>query len=149
MKRFNELKETVSKQQQEAYQKQLQKEGELLMQAIPEWVDQDVAQKDVALIEQYWDSLGISADERSGPAFQDHRFVKMSLQAAKYANINSSKPTPKKVPPKTKSTRPASANDIKSSKQQASLQKRKKVHQSGNIRDAQAAIRELMNKGNK
>lgn len=147
VKRFNELRETVSKQQQEATQARLQKEGELLLQAIPEWVDQDVAKKDVALIQDYWKSLGITEEDQNGEAFQDHRFVKMSLAAAKYANINSSKPIPKKVPPKPKTTRPVSANEIPSRKEQATAKSKNRVSKTGKVRDGAAAIRDLMNKG--
>lgn len=146
VKRFNELKEEVQKHQRETYQQQLQREGELLLQAIPEWLDQSVAQREVDMINKYWSDIGLTEQDINSPALQDHRLIKISRDAARYAALQTSKPATKKVPPKTKSTKPASANDIQVSKNTAQQQRYNRVKKTGNMKDAQAAIKDILNK---
>jgi hypothetical protein len=146
VKKFNELKEEVNTHQQQLHEQHMKKEGELLLQALPEWVNQDVAKNESALVEKYWDSIGLSEEDRNGKAFQDHRFIVMSLQAAKYANIQSANPSSKKVTPKPKSTKPASANDLETAKAKKETTSRSRLRQTGNVRDAKAAIKDILNK---
>ena len=144
VKKFNELKEEATKHQQQQFEAQMKKEAELLVQAIPEWLDQEVAKRDAAVVENYWKSIGITENDMNNPAFQDHRFIKMSLEAAKYANMKQSDLKSKKVPPKAKTTKPASANDIQTAKSKAETDRMSRLKKTGKMGDAKAAIKDIL-----
>lgn len=91
-------------EQQKAMQAKVQREAELLLQAIPEWKNPEVAAKEKADILEYGISLGYSPEEMS--QVFDHRAVTLLRKARAYDEARSKMSTLKPTAPAVKGAKP-------------------------------------------
>lgn len=141
-KKLEELKSEASKNATKKYQDRLIAEQKKLIEAMPSWVDHDTANKEAGLIQEVWDSYGLTPDDLGH--LVDHRFALISREAALYRQLKNGKPEGTKVTPKPKVAKPGTTKTAEQKQSEASKKLRAKVKQTGNMRDAAAAIRELM-----
>ena len=141
-RRLTELKEESNRIQLEQQTQKIEKEKELLMQALPEWLDDNVLAKETSMIDEMFKQNGIQGELLQ--PFVDHRLLVMARKAALYDKIKSAKPETKKVQVKPNSMTagaPKSNEQIVKSKNDAA---RQKLKQSGKMGDAQAVIKSLL-----
>lgn len=139
-KRLDELKSEAKKVEAENVQETIAKEKELMLQALPSWLDDNTLNSEVSMINEYWKEIGLNQEDLS--RFTDHRLVLMSREAALYRKLKSAKPEMKKVTPTPKSAAPGASKSGDQSERDKSL--RSRAAKTGNVRDAAAAIKQLM-----
>jgi len=141
-KRLAELQQEAFKIQQEQSQARLEKEKELLFQAVPEWLDDTVMSQETSLVNDMLTGMGLEGNDLQ--PFIDHRLLAMARKAALYDKLKSANPEAKKVKQKPKA---AKAGNVKTREEvdRAKLSdKRNKAKKTGNMRDAAAAIKSIM-----
>lgn len=142
-RRLKDLKKEQKEVEEAKRQRLIQQEQELLMQRIPEWLDDEALAKETKMIQNLWNEIGFKESDLS--KFTDHRLVALSRKAALYDQLMTAKPDQKKVkqaPPKS-----AKPGTIKTPEQRQSDKVKdikSKVRKTGNMKDAAAAIRQLM-----
>ena len=139
-KRLDELKSEAKKVEAEKAQETIAREKELMLQALPSWLDDNTLNSEVGMINEYWKEIGLNQEDLS--RFTDHRLVLMSRDAALYRKLKSAKPETKKVTPKPKSAAPGASKPGDQSERDKTL--RSRAAKTGNVRDAAAAIKQLM-----
>lgn len=143
VQKLNELLSEQRTRLQSERQEQFKREEELLLQAVPEWTDHALADREGKEILDYWKSIGITDEDISSGKYMDHKLILISREAIKARSIAQSKPKTKKVISKPKSTKAASGQVSAQAKANQS-DVRKKAKKTGKIQDAQLAIEELI-----
>lgn len=141
-KKINDLKSEVLKDKALKQQERLVSEQQKLMDSMPEWADQKIAEQDAALIQKVWDSYGFTNDDLIG--LMDHRFAMITREAALYRKLKEGRPEGKKVTPKPKVSKPGTPKTAEQKISDRSNEARNKLRKTGNMRDAAAAIKSLM-----
>lgn len=118
-------------QQQERFKEVLAEEGKKLMQAIPEWADESVAQKERNELRTYLKSnYNFSDDEVNQIA--DHRHVLLIRDAMKYRALQAKKPEiEKKVKKAPKLVKPGQSKDAREREQNSLKKLKQTVKKSG------------------
>jgi len=133
---YREVEQDKQKQQQtaqERYQEHVAKEAEQLYSAIPEWKDQAVASKEMDTIRSYAKSIGFTDENLDQVA--DHRVVLALRDAARYRNLQTTKPAiDKKVKKAPKIAKPGQAPS-------------KSDQESQKLKDLRAAVKKTGGKG--
>lgn len=142
VKRLDEMKREKIKSDQDRKGESISKEKELLLQALPEWLDENTLTSEAAMVNQLWVDMGFSDQDLS--QFTDHRLVVLSRKAALYDKLKAAKPESKKVQQKPKSAKPGAATTPQDRSNTKSADARDRLKKTGNMRDAQAAIRSIM-----
>jgi len=119
-------------QQQKA--ERLASEQELVLPAIPQWVDQDTMMKEIPMMQKMWTDMGFTAEELD--MYADHRLVVISRKAALYDQIMSAKPEEKKVTEKPKSAQPGTTTTKEEKATQRSQAARNRLKETGKDQDA-------------
>ena len=141
-KQVQSLIEQSRQSAQEAQNARIAKEREMILPAIPEWVDQSVMQGDVVQMQNLWNSIGFTPDEQAN--FIDHRIMVLSRKAAKYDALMAAKPEGKKITDKPKSAEPKASTTREERTTTKRKELRDRVRKTGKMSDAQAAIRDLL-----
>ena len=123
---------------QKQFDEKAQQEAQKLIDAMPEWKDVAKREADTKLALDYASRVGFTNKELNSQA--DHRFYLMMLNAAKFEQLQKSKPAvKKKVSKAPKGTRPGKAKSV--SKKTDYQERIAKLRKSGSDKDAFAAIR--------
>jgi len=141
-RRLQELKQESLKTQQERNAQRLEKEKELLFQAIPEWLDDNVLTQETQMVNDFLTSSGIEGNDLQ--PFVDHRLLVMARKAAMYDKLKAAKPESKKVQPKPKN---AKAGNVKTNEEVAKSkvdERRTKLRKTGKMSDAASAIKSIL-----
>jgi hypothetical protein len=141
-KKLQELKSKRDAERVELSQETVAKERELTLEAIPEWLDEDVLKSEAKLVNQQLSSLGFTNEELS--KISDHRLIVLTRKAALYDKIKSAKPEDKIVKSKPKSAKAGTATTKEDRVSQATKDKRAKLRKTGNMRDAASTIKSLL-----
>lgn len=139
-RKFQEAAQEKQRIDQERHSENVEKEKELLLSALPEWLDQDTQTKETELINNLWANVGYTPEEIS--RFTSHKDVIIARKAALYDQIKAAKPENKKVTPKPKSSKPGASKSV--APKSTTGDARTKLRKTGNMRDAQAAIKSLI-----
>lgn len=139
-RKFQDMQQEKVKIEQARDAESSEKEKELLLSALPEWLDQDTQNKEVDLINKLWSDVGYTPEEIS--RFKSHKDVLIARKAALYDQIKSAKPESKKVKTKPKSAKPGASKSV--DKPTGMTDARSKLKKTGNVRDAQAAIKSIL-----
>lgn len=127
-------------QQQEFAQthaEHLQRESELLIEAVPEWKDEKVATEEKAQLGKYLLSNGFTQEDVAGAS--DHRLITAMRKAMLYdANQKSSNVAAKKVARIPKVVKPGTPKSPNQTKQQNLERLRQRMIQTGSVDDAHA-----------
>lgn len=127
----------------EKYKSQVEAEIKKYSEAIPEWLDETSRNDDLVKIESSLKKAGFD-DQFIGTVWgTDHRFMTLLRKAALFEDIQNKSLESKRVKAVPKSVKPASSNGVLPEKtaRQAKIETAKKT---GKIRDAQAAIKEIL-----
>lgn len=142
--KLQELKRERLQIEQQRKAESIGKEKELLLQALPEWLDEKTLNEEAPLLNKQWQDLGFNDSELD--VFSDHRLILLTRKAALYDKLKSAKPENKKVQVKPKAAKPGSATTNQDRNRSKVDERRSKLKQTGNVRDAQAAIKSLLRK---
>ena len=142
--RLAELKQEDQTRQQENQTARIGKEKELLLNALPEWLDEKVLTEEAGMVNTMWETMGFTPQELA--AFSDHRLVILSRKAALYDKLKAAKPESKKVQAKPKSARAGTVKSSEDKSRNRSQDARARLKKTGNMRDAQSAIKSLLSK---
>jgi len=136
-------KETLEKQV-EIHQKILQEEGAKLIEAIPEWMDKDKAQKGKSEIAAYLKGYGFGDQELNN--LIDHRSVVLARKAMLYDQMNkTAKVAEKKVSKLPKILKPGAKRgkaEIQSAKRSEQI---KRLQKTGHINEAKDVFLDMLN----
>ncbi len=134
--------------QQQAFVQRRQKEAQMLLDKLPEWSDENVAQKETADVAKYLIGSGFSQQEVS--TVVDHRAVIMARKAMLYDKMTAEGEVKKEVAKKKvkklpRVAKPGASKDKAQAKAEADKAIRQKVKRSGgHVDDVAAAIFERM-----
>jgi hypothetical protein len=117
---------------------------ELLLQRVPEWLDDGVLKRESQMISEMADREGF--DDAALKGFNNHHIVNMARKAALYDQIKSANPKGKKVTPKPKSAKASNTTTSQDRLKTKSQDVRSRARKSGRMGDAQAAIKSLISK---
>jgi len=143
LQRYQELQQERAYHGQLQYQQYIAEQAELLPQKIPEWLDQDVAMKELGDVRQHLVSEGFHEQEVG--SMTDARALSLFRKAMLYDRMMLAKPEKKKaVKKKPKSIKPGvpKTSEQKMSDRQRAM--RGKLKETGHVKDAQAAIKDLL-----
>ena len=141
-KRLHTLKQEQIKTMQERKGESISKEKELLLAALPEWLDEATLTSESKMLNGLWESMNFTEEDYN--LITNHKLILISRKAALYDKLKAAKPESKKVQHKPKSAKPGSATNPQDRNNAKTMDARQKLKQTGNMRDAQAAIRSLM-----
>ncbi|MCG7904399.1 MAG: hypothetical protein JAY60_18480 [Candidatus Thiodiazotropha weberae] len=144
---IQQAKNSVVQQQQQLTEEQMaevvQRERSRLLDAIPTWSNEEVAQTEREQVTQYLLSKGYAAQELASVI--DHRAIAIARDAMLYqmqqGNVDVAKKKVVKVPKVMKPGKAATKTDAVFEKAQANLKRLKKT---GSKRDAAAVIRDML-----
>lgn len=140
------LKRYKDEQQEESSKKLEEKvkaEIEKYTDVIPEWLDHNSKNDDLLKMEKTLSKAGFSEDDLKSFWGIDHRLMSLFRKASLYDAIQSQQIDKKRVKDVPKSTKPSSTSSGEVEK--TVLQKKlEKARSSGKIRDAQAAIKDIL-----
>lgn len=128
--------------EQKAY---LQEQTQLTLARIPEWLDQEAADKDIKLMAAMWRRDGIPDEELNSPRFQNNLVMVYSRKAALYDELMSAKPEGKKVRTAPKTATPGSATEPVDRRSQREKKARDRLSKTGSMRAAQELLRARRN----
>ena len=138
--RFNKANEKREQELQSKRQEKAGKERELLLTAIPSWLDADTMSKESGEAFKMMETLGFSRDELS--SLNDHRIFVMARKAMQFDAITSQdlKSKKDKTPPKTVAPGTGTAGETRSDDTVKAM--RSKLRKSGSVKDAAALFRQ-------
>ena len=139
-KKLEELKVEAQKSEEAKTQETLKQEIDLVYQALPEWLDEDIVKSDSAAMASMYESMGLPQEYLDSR--NTHYDLLIARKAALYDKLMSSKPESKKVTPKPKSATP-SANKPSETNEAVKVA-RSKLAKTGSMQDGVAAIKQLM-----
>lgn len=137
--KVDQLKKFQSKQKEDKAVKKkekLAKENELLQKAIPEWLDGDKAKADFQSLGVYLKGHDIDIGTMT-----NHKDIVLARKAMLFDQIQSKSIEDKKVITPPKSTKPSASQETAKPKEHKA---RDKLSKTGHVRDAQAALKELL-----
>lgn len=137
--KVDQLKKFQAKQKEEKAAKKkekLAKENELLQKAIPEWLDGDKAKADFQSLGVYLKGHDIDIGTMT-----NHKDIVLARKAMLFDQIQSKSIEEKKVVTPPKSTKPSASQETAKPKENKA---RDKLSKTGHVRDAQAALKELL-----
>lgn len=137
--KFKKLKAKEQKRVDEKYNERIKKEQELLTEAIPDWLNADTQKSETNDIIVNLTKSGFTDNEIG--SLSDHRLFVLARKAMLFDKIQSQDLSKSKVKTPPKAVKPGSTNKQPIKATSA----REKLQQTGSMRDAAAAIRELMN----
>lgn len=114
----------------------LAKESELTLKAIPEWLDNDKAKAEWQELAVFLKGYGVDIG-----TITNHKSIMFARKAMLFDRIQSKSIEDKKVKKPPKSTKPNASKDEARPKESKS---RDRLAKTGNVRDAQAALKELL-----
>lgn len=132
------LSEIRADEQAKAHKERLQAEGQMLMEALPEWKKPEVRNKESAEIREYGISMGFSADEMN--LISDHRAIQVFRDAMQANRAKSNQP---KARTRVKTAKAGTSNVPKKS---ALTVAQKRLKETGSVRDASAVFEQLLSK---
>ena len=135
--KFKALKEAEIKKLNERHQEMLRAEKERLAEAIPDWLDPDKQAKESKQVLDLLSKVGYSDDDIN--RISDHRMFVLARKAALYDQLINQDLSAKKVNKPPKSAKPGTGEGIP-----RVTKARETLKQTGHIRDAAKAIRELL-----
>jgi hypothetical protein len=119
-----------------------------LIEAVPQWKDKAVWQRDSDAIRDYAVKQGIPADELERVANASHLNLVMLRKAMLYDRMMSAKPTPKVQPQASTSSppvlKPGSAASVPSRQSSDMTKAKQRLAKTGSVRDAAALIEKLL-----
>ena len=145
--RAEKYQESAKKRREELQKKQqdfIQNEKSQYSQVIPEWLDDEVMSKDLEAIQKTIVKSGFSEDEAG--AIYDRRLVSLMRKAMLYDRIQAQNIESKRVKetaPKPVSSNAKNVHEAKSNKIDE-LRSRQRQKKSGNIRESQALIKQIL-----
>jgi len=131
----------VEKRKQEEKQKKINEQFAKWSEAVPEWLDSEVMEKDVKNTVKTLRDAGFDDDEMKD--FYDHRLMAVFRKAALYDQVKSTSAKAKQKASAPKSTAPAAKLDVNESRQEFN-KSLNSLKTSGRMSDAQAAIKKLL-----
>lgn len=140
--KFQKLKAKRESEIAAVRQDQLKKEQELLRQKIPDWLDEATVQREYPKLVESMKSIGFGEDELTG--ISDHRMMVLARKAMMYDQIMSQDITGKKVKAAPKSASPGTPKTAAEVSDRKVKELREKVRQSGDMRQAAAAIKSML-----
>lgn len=138
--RLVELRTEADTQRAAQRQANLAAEQELLLPAIPEWVDQAVRVEEIGMCQALWAKMGFTDADLE--QLLDHRLVVLSRKAALYDRINAAKPEDKKVTTKPKSAQPGTVSTKGDKSRGAQKAARDRLRKTGKVADAVSLLLE-------
>lgn len=143
---YQTYQQTQYKAQQEANEKQaevLQREQEALLEALPEWKDDETAAKEKAKLGEYLADVGLSQESLSQVTL-DHKLLIMARKANLYDEIKSkSEPAKKKLVKVPKTLKPGASKPETDVTQKQIQQLQDQINRNPNSRDALMAATEI------
>lgn len=140
--RLAEMKKEAQEFQSQQSMQKLEKEKELLFQAVPEWLDDGVQAQETKMINDMLVGMGIEGE--SLKPFIDHRLLVLARKAAMYDKLKSAKPETKKVQVKPKNAKAGNVKTKEEISRSKVQEQRSRLKKTGKMSDAQAAIKKLM-----
>lgn len=126
-------------EQQVLMQQRLSQEQNLLLKALPEWSDKEVATREKRQIIDFAKSIGFSDEELAQAA--DHRAILALRDAMRYRQLMAKKPEVKPVQV-SPSVRPGASNVVRT--KSALSEAKQRLARSGSVNDAAAAFQALL-----
>jgi len=126
-------------EQQVLMQQRLAQEQNLLLKALPEWSDKEVATREKRQIIDFAKSIGFSEEELAQAA--DHRAILALRDAMRYRQLMAKKPEVKPVQA-SPSVRPGASNVVRT--KSALNEAKQRLARSGSVNDAAAAFQALL-----
>lgn len=139
--RIEKLKSDQAQAEAQRKVESINKEKELLLNALPEWLDENTLNAEAPLLNQQWQDLGFKDAELD--LFGDHRLILLTRKAALYDKLKSAKPETKKVTPKPKAAKPGTPKSKEQIAKARKSEKAAKLKKTGNVKDAAAAFAEM------
>lgn len=149
--------EAASQRMMEQYQHARKVELQKVLQVIPEWGDEKIAQKETSELRNYMQANGFEAWEIDGkmengviqhPGLLDHRYVQMARKAWLYdqsGKSSESKKAKMRSIPKVGSGKRKTKQEVT---QEQVDEVRGRVRKTGSMKDAALAIEQMMQRGN-
>ena len=134
--KLKQLQEAQSKEKSEKEKEALAKESALILDAIPEWNNNDKAQEEWKELAVYLGGFDIDISTKT-----NHKDILLARKAMLFDKIQSEKIEDKKVNTPPMSTKPNATQDKPKAKDNKARDRLKKT---GHVRDAQAAFKELL-----
>ena len=142
--RIDKLKHDQAQALHERKVESIGKEKELLLQALPEWLDENTLNAEAPLLNKQWQDLGFNDSELD--VFSDHRLILLSRKAALYDKLKSAKPQSKKVQPKPKAAKAGTTKTSQEKSKSKVSDQRARLKKTGKVGDATAAIKAILRK---
>lgn len=120
------VQQEYQQRQQKHLERTIQQEKEKLLAALPDWQDQEVAQKDYSQMTKYGQEVGFTEEELK--SMVDHRAIRVLRDAAKYRALQEKKVDPSnkaKVRRKTKTMNAGTPSNEAPSKTKARRSKQR------------------------
>ena len=117
-------------------------EQQKLIQAIPDFLDQDKLKSETPKITEQLIKAGYTNDELQG--LSDHRTFVLARKAMLYDQIMSQSPEEKKINQAPKAAKPATTTTKEDRVSQAQKDTRARLKKTGNVKDAQKAIKNML-----
>lgn len=140
-RKFQEMQQDAVKIRQERDAERVSQESELLMSAMPSWIDESVKDKEIKLINDFWDKTGYTQDDRNKAT---HKDILIARKAALYDQLQAAKPETKKLKTKPKSAKPGTVTSKEERSRKSTQTQRERLRKTGNVRDGAKAIKALI-----
>ena len=138
--KLKQLKEKKAKLDEENTRERISKERELLTQKIPDWLDENIREKEAQDIVATLSDLGFSEEEIG--KMHDHRLLALARQAMKFGKLSKEDLKDKEIKKPPKSAKPGSSDKKQVKTKEDKL--RDKLKSSHDMKDAAALIRARM-----
>lgn len=122
-------------------QKRIQENVDKWSEAVPEWLDSDIRNKELEESANMLIEAGYSQDELG--EFYDYRLMGILRKAAKFDKMQKTDMSQKRVKTPPKSTAPASRNIAVNTREEFD-KKKQALTKSGKMKDAQAALKMML-----
>ena len=138
IEKFEGLKSQREQELQAQNEKIVAKERELLLEAFPEWSDEELMAKEAGELFKSLESIGFKEDELNG--ITDHRMFILARKAQKFDEIDSASIEQKEVKTKPKSVSPSAKQEAPDQHTSAQKDAKSKFKKTGSVRDAAALL---------
>jgi hypothetical protein len=140
--KLQKLKQDSLESQQARKAERVGKEKELLLSALPEWLDENTLATEAAMVNKVWEDMGFSNQDLD--QFIDHRLVVITRKAALYDRLKAAKPESKKIQSKPKSAKAGTTKTSQEKSKANTADARSRLRKSGSMSDAQKAIKSIL-----
>lgn len=141
-KQYQAHKEKIDTARQAELSETTQKEQELLMNALPSWLDEDARAQDIERIGKQLADAGFSQDEMG--TLTDHRVFLIARKAALYDEIQSQDLTEKRDRTPTRTLRPGTAKTSADVISQQERDIRAQLGKTGKVKDAASLFKHIL-----